>query len=142
MAPVSKQQIKAVNAILAAKGMMDDKANIISSATNGRTTHSSELFFEEAKILLAYLTREDKEKSNVKMLRKLFAMAHEMGWVTPGQKVAPGGRLIVVNNYGSVYAWVKKYGYLKKDLNKYSYEEFTKLLTQFENGPYAHSLKK
>jgi hypothetical protein len=138
----SKQQIKAVNAILAAKGLMHDKAHIISNATNGRTEHSSALYFEEAQILLAFLTREEKEKSNVLMLRKLFAMAHEMNWITQKTVVHTDGSLRPGNDYSAVYAWVKKYSPWKKDLNKHTYEELTKLVSQFEFGPYAHHLKK
>jgi hypothetical protein len=36
-----------------------------------------------------------------------------------------------------IYAWVEKYGYLHKHLNKYTYEELPKLVSQAEQCYYS-----
>ena len=142
MKPASKEQIKAVNATLAKAGLMDDKASIIKQVTNGRTEHSSELYFEEAKSMLMGLLKNTwKQQPKNKMISKIFAMAHEMGWVEKRTEVGKDGNLIKVNDYNRVYGWIKKYGYLNpKDLKEYEYKEIPKLVAQFENGPYKHYL--
>lgn len=137
----TKQQIKAINAFLAKNGLMEEKPAIISNATNGRTTHSTELTLQEAKQVLAGLLKP-KEKDNGPMIRKLFAMAHNLHWITETNEVQPDGSIIPVKGYARVLAWVEKYGYLGKPLNDYSYDELPKLVTQFELGPYKDYYKK
>lgn len=143
MKPASKEQIRAINATLAKRGLMEDKASIIKQLTNGRTTHSTELYFDEAKAALkSLLSNTWKHQPRNRMVSKLFAMAHEMGWVEKENRIDKDGRIRSHNNYRRVYGWIKKYGYLNpKDLKEYQYEEIPKLLTQFEQGPYQHYLK-
>lgn len=137
----TKQQIKAINAFLAKNGMMEDKAAIVSEATNGRTTHSTELYFDEAKQLLAgFLNQQPQD--NGPMVRKLFAMAHNLQWITETNQVQPNGSIKPVKDYSRLLAWVKKYGYLGKPLKQYTYSEMPKLVTQFELGPYKDFYKK
>lgn len=142
----SKEQIIAVNAILAKSGQMENKAHIIANATNGRTTHSSELFFEEAKGLIAALTNANTygktlRKPSKKMVGKLFAMAHEMGWIKQNVNVGKNG-LQNKKDYSILHNWIEKYGYLHKPLNQYSYSELPKLVYQLEHGVYKEYLSK
>jgi hypothetical protein len=141
MKPATKEQIRAINSVLAKSGLMDDKKSIIKEATLNRTEHSSELQFEEAKTLLKSLLSGTliKQPKN-KMISKIFAIAHEMGWIKK-QTIVDAAGMKTYNDYSPVYNWVKKYGYLKKDLAQYKYNEIPKLLTQFEQGPYQHYLK-
>lgn len=143
MKPATKEQIKAINAILVHKGLMDDKAGIIKAATNDRTAHSSQLYFSEAKVLLANFLSTGKMQPKNKMIGKIFAMAHEMGWIKRKTLVNSKGEVNVTNDYTPVYAWIKKYGFNNpKDLKEYKFDELPKLLTQFEFGPYADYLRK
>jgi hypothetical protein len=140
--PANKNQIIAINTALSKKGLMDEKRNIISNATNGRTTSSRDLFFDEAHSLLQFLntdTDTTQEKAD-KMVRKLFAMCYDLGWIKEKPVVGKGGKIEMKKDYSTLYEWVEKYGYLKKELRKYSYEELPKLLTQFQHGPYAYYL--
>lgn len=139
MKPATKKQIGAINAILVKRGMKEQKAEIIAEYTCGRTDHSSELYFDEAHALLQFLI--DKNQ-NSGMLRKLFAMAIEMGWCPLQTEVLENGTLKKGRNYSSVHTWVVKSGYLHKPLRQYSYQEMPKLVTQFEIGPYKHYLNK
>ena len=139
-------QIKAINAILARAGQMDNKAEIVLNATRGRTTHSSAMSFEEARALLLALNRNVKTaqapvKPAQKMAKKLFAMAHEMGWIKEVTLVTPSG-ITKKKDYSAVHAWIGKFGYLHKPLSQYTYSELPKLVAQFEYGPYKHFLNK
>lgn len=143
MSNATTKQIAAINGILAKRGLMEDKANIIAGVTNNRTTHSSELSFDEAKNFLSALLSGAKYQPKNKMISKIFAMAHEMGWVADKTVVAPGGEMQTKKDYSHVYAWIKKFGFGKgRDLREYQYNELPKLLTQFENGPYRDYLRK
>lgn len=142
MKPATTKQIAAINSILAKKGLMEDKPSIIASITNNRTTHSSELSFDEAKNFLSNLLSGAKYQPKNKMISKIFAMAHEMGWIEERWKVEGGGQMVKAKDYSHVYAWVKKYGFKKTDLRAYEYDELPKLLTQFEIGPYRDYLRK
>lgn len=140
------EKVKAINATLAKMGLMSDKADIVLNATDGRTTHSSAMSFEEARALLLALNRNVKTtqapvKPTQKMVNKLFAMAHQMGWITEETIVSPTG-MIKKKNYSRLYEWVTKYGYLHKPLNQYSYKEMPKLVSQFELGVYKTYLSK
>lgn len=142
MQTANKNQIIAINTVLQKMKLMDEKANIIKEATNGRTTHSSELTFKEAYQLLKALNEKPKPvDARQKMINKLFAMAHEIGWIKFKKVVTPYG-MATNRDSSALYNWVKKYGYLKKDLNEYAYEELPKLLSSFEFGPYKHYISK
>lgn len=141
MKPATPAQIKAVNSILAKRGLMEDKAEIIRLATLDRTTHSSELYFDEAKNLLSNLIDGKGYQPKNKMINKIFAMAHEMGWITKKTVVGDDGKMVEKKDYSHVYNWIKKYGFGKKDLKLYECREIPKLLTQFEQGPYRDYLK-
>lgn len=139
----------AINTILSKRGLMDLKKGMMLQASEGRTDHSSELYFEEAHQLLVALNTS-QPTTNTLMLRKLFAMAFEMGMIEARMMVSAkmepqqqtNYNIQTKNDYGRLYAWVNKYGYLKKELRAYSYEELPKLLSQFEFGPYKDFLNK
>lgn len=158
----SKEKIKAINAILVKTGQMENKAAIVSNATNNRTSHSSQLLMHEADALLSALqsSSKTKKKPSQKMVNKLFAMAHEMGWVTesvvvrqelnpeltPEGAPLPGSnyRLKTKKDYSRVYNWVLKYGWKQKPLSEYTYEELPKLISIFEYKvykPYIANIK-
>lgn len=143
----NKEQLKAIHATLYKKGLLCQKKTIVESFSNGRTDSSSQLYFEEAKELLMTfndsLKQDQAEKEAIdKMVRKLIAKAYEMGWIKTYTKADAKGELKQVKDYSSLYQWVNKYGYLKKDLKKYTYKELPKLLSQFEFGPYKDYISK
>jgi hypothetical protein len=136
------RQLQAIHAILHSRSLLHQKANIIEGASNGRCTSSKDLTFEEAGFLIASFGAPVKaDKPGQAMINKIFAIAHEMGWIPVIQEVQPDGKVKQRKDYSHLHAWILKYGYAKKPLNKYQYAEMPKLLTQFEQGPYAHWLK-
>ncbi|MBN8668752.1 MAG: hypothetical protein J0M30_14740 [Chitinophagales bacterium] len=149
MKPVDTKQIKAFNSILSKLGLANEKRDIIEQISGGRTRSTKELTWSELQSWLnsagpatrglqaAGLPKPD----NSRLMSKLFAMAHEMQWITYSRVVDTGGKIRNKKDYSHVHAWVEKYGYLKKPLNEYSYNELPKLVTQFELGPYRDYLK-
>ena len=138
-------QNKLLHGLLNQKGLLENKANIISGITKGRTESSKGMDFEEARLMITWLQtmpniapvdpnkKAQDDKSN-KMRRRIISMAHEMGWhnlVSGEWKIDMRG----LNN------WCLQHSYLKKELNGYSYQELPKLVSQFEMM-YKSFLKK
>lgn len=106
------------------------KEEMIWMHSDGRTTHISELYFDEAtKIITALLTGQVTYVSpKVKMTRKILSMAHELNWELADGRV----------DIDRVDNWCKSYGYLYKSLNLYTESELPALVTAFENMYLKH----
>lgn len=132
------QQLQRIHAALHMQGLLHHKADMVSSFTNGRSESSREMTSDEAAELLQMLneTQSAKQKeqgTKDKMVRHMIAMAHEMGWIKERAVVNGDGQVSRKKDYTDLHAWVEKYGYLKKPLNKYSYQELPTLVTAFKN---------
>lgn len=131
-------QNKMVYALLNKTGLLPQKENIVLGISNGRTASTRELSHEESIALIGYLQQQDKEPGEdprTAMRNKIFYYAHQLGWTKlnkHGKQVADGKR---------VDEWMIEYSYLKKKLNRYSYKELPKLVSQFE-AMYRSYLKK
>lgn len=139
------KQLQHIHAALHRLGLLRHKADMVSSYTNGRTSSSREMTAAEAQEMLATLNdHQPDEDKRQKMVKHIIAMAHEMGWIKESGVVSQEsgvGTLKKKKDYSDLHAWVEKYGYLKKPLNKYSYAELPNLVTAFKNV-YAAWLKK
>ena len=83
--------------------------------------HVSNMTFKGWQALMAHLNSLDPEYAGAeKMRRKLLAMAYEL---KGGDKVA---------GKAALEEWCKKFGYLHKPLNSYSYAELPALVTQYQ----------
>lgn len=124
---INTQLNRRLHMLLAQNRMMGQKAQLIEGATNGRSTSSKDLTVDEARSLISYLRTlpNAQQERAEKMRRKIISMAHEMGWHTlvAGRWIADMARL---ND------WMVKSSYLHKPINRYSYNELPKLVTQFE----------
>lgn len=116
---------KQLHGLLTQTGLNEQKANLVTGFTAGRSDSSKDLTNEEAKQMIHYLATKANEHGEAanKMRRKILSMAHEMHWHLTGTQKVDMERL---NN------WCTTLGYGKKALNKYTYEELPKLVTQFE----------
>jgi hypothetical protein len=143
MGSITKEQIIAINTIISNRGLKEQKKQMILDASEGRTESSKCLTFDEASVLLQFLNGEkSREQESIdRMVKKLFAMAYDLRWISNKTEVTTNG-LQSKKDYFVVYSWVLKYGYLGKELKAYKQNELPKLITQFEQGPYAHYLKK
>lgn len=59
--PVTTAQIKKIHVLLRQKGLMDEKATMASSISDGRTQSTKELSRDEAKRLITFLMDENAE---------------------------------------------------------------------------------
>ncbi len=122
--PLNKQ----LHALLNQTGLSGQKANLIHSFTNGRSTSSKDMSNLECHQLIAYLQGlpNDEQEAANRMRRKMLSYCHEMHWTVTnvyGKKIADVQRLD---------GWCEKFGYLHKKLNAYSHAELPKLVSQFE----------
>jgi hypothetical protein len=120
----TKQQVIAINTALHYKNLMGHKAEIIDAVTNGRTSSSKELTYDEAYALLQDLNKDNVTADEGKRMRNnIIAMAHEIGWIKK-----KNGK----NDYRKLDTWMKESSYLKKKLYDYSYKELPTLVTVFK----------
>lgn len=130
---ITPGQIKIINTIISVKKLGDLKRGMISDVSEGRVTSTKDLHFHEADALIKYLKADDKEDARAfKMRGKILSLAHEMDWHIPGTNKI---------NFARLNEWCVKFGYLHKRLDKYSYQELPKLVTQF-GSMYADFIKK
>lgn len=105
----------------------DQKETLVLSYTYGRTASSADMSGHECDELLRFLQQQYDARLSYHdsrsraMRRRFFSLVREKGW-TVDNKI----------NYDRVNAWLTQYGYLHKPLNKYTYAELPKLLSQFE----------
>jgi len=85
---------------------------------------------DEATDMIKHLKELDPENAKAdKMRKKILSMAHEMNWRVNGKV-----------NMKAIDTWCRNYSYLKKSLDRYTYKELPKLVSQFESV-YHHFLK-
>jgi hypothetical protein len=140
MKPASQKQIQALHIILHKKGLMQFKKEMVESFSNGRTSSSKELTMAEARDLLSALYGQSEspvKQDKAPMIRKLFGMCHEIGWITKKMVISENGGMEEVNDNTRVYEWVTNFGYLRKELRKYTYNELPKLVSVFEENIYV-----
>lgn len=136
------KQLQYIHAALHKKQLLKHKAEMVASFTNGRTESSREMTAAEADELLRSLNDHQPEAdAKDKMIRKIIAMAREMGVVTREPVVGPDGKVKQKSNYTRLNHWMLQLSYLKKPLNQYSYAELPKLVTQY-TAVYMSWLKK
>lgn len=124
-----------LNGLLNTTGLVSQKEALVLSATQGRSESRKDLTDSEAIGLINFLKQQPQPTAKEdKMRKKIISMAHEMHWhsLVNGKWKPDMKRL---ND------WCIKSSYLKKELNKYTYNELPKLVTQFSKV-YASFLKK
>ncbi len=116
---------KALFRILSELGLKteEDRHNLISGFTNGRTTSTKDLSDWEAESLIKHLESADYKACD-KMRKKIISMAIEMGWIVMRNNKPSG-------DMNAIEQWCLNRSYLKKGLNEYTYKELPKLVTQF-----------
>ena len=101
---------------------------IVWDYSRGRTESSKELSYTEINAIIKALEAGFTELGRCDIMRKkIISMAREMGWEVYSQQ-----RQKTVADMERIEAWCIKFGYLHKGLNKYTYTELPKLVTQFE----------
>lgn len=121
------KQYFALEADAIKRGFTFERSEIISDFTSGRKDGLTQLTPHEYNELIRWMQRTfstgytpEQIKANL-MRRKIISMFRKMGWHENGQA-----------DMERIYAWVVKYGYLKKRMNDYTYAELPALVTQVE----------
>lgn len=144
--PITQKQIQLISTLIHKQGLTANKPDIIESYSQGRTTSTKGLTMQEASELIGFLTNSQKDMNvSSKLMKKLFAMAFEMGWCPAEKVIGPDGQIKEKRNYSRLHAWVEKYGFAKKPLRSYTYNELPKLVSVFEEkiyNPYISNLQK
>lgn len=145
MSQITKPQIQIIHALLNKMNLMEGKQAFVSEFTNGRTERISLMEAKEAtEFIMRLKTLEQPSAEDVsreRMARNILAMAHELGWITKKMIADQNGKLKEVNDYTPLNQWLAVHGYLKKPLNKYTYNELPKLVSQFKEV-YKHYMNK
>lgn len=129
--------IKAIYGLLGKTALTSQKPALCFSFSNGRTESVSDLKVFEANELIRYLTDElnkannQQDESANQMRRKILSMCHRMLWETEEGKV----------DFERLNKWCAEKSYLKKELNKYTYQELPKLVSQF-TSVYKHAVNR
>ena len=133
MSKITPGQMKRLHALLNELGLKETKPELVYQVSNGRTASSKELGVDEAAALITHLSDKlpKKERSPIEircdqMRKKVFSLFRSMGYIY-GDTEADRKM-----NQTIIYAMIKKIGYLKKDLNKYTFDELPKLVSQVE----------
>lgn len=111
----------------------ETKADLVLQFTQERETSSAKMLVSECQELINHLNiikngPTDKKQAPAqnsvqnKMRRKILSICHEMNWKIGSQL-----------DWNRINFWLEKYGYLHKELNRYTEAELPKLVTQFEN---------
>ncbi len=141
--PITSNQIIIIQTIINKdNNLKAAKEDIIKEASSGRTSSVKELLFAEADSLIKGLKKDSSFKKELdksdpchKMRGKILSHAHELGW---HKKDAKG---VVIRDkatqkpkidFDRVNNWCIQYGFGKKRLDKYTYEELPKLVWQFQ----------
>lgn len=136
--PITNDQIIAIRTAMHRQFLTPYKEEIIESFTGGRTGSTKGMYKHEAYELLQFLNHNQMVADDTdKMIKKIFAMAFELGWIKKETIIGHGGNIVKRKIYKPLHDWVEKFGYLKKPLRKYEHNELPKLVWQFESGPYA-----
>ena len=119
---VKPYQLQKFHAILAKKQLMQNKEDLVFGISNGRTSSSSALTYNEMNRLIDHLNGNvDKDKADV-MRKKILYYAHLMDWHTEDKKI----------DWKRLNEWCKKYGHAHKYLNDYKLDELPLLVSQYE----------
>jgi hypothetical protein len=138
MTQITKSQIAAMHVLLHKHKLQDDKRDIIRQISKGRTESTLELTFTEAQTWINAMNKGEsfnskkEEDPRQRMINSIIAMAREMGTVRRKKVVDAAGKIQEKSDYSDFNKWMVEHSYMKKDLNKYTYEELPKLVSQFK----------
>lgn len=125
------KQKRIVHALLAKRGLMDMKAELVMVHTSGRTKHSSEMTRQEIARLINTLqdgfADQKPFEADRRMRRRILSLCYSLGWTRADQTQQK-----MVLDTDRLDAWMVKYSYKHKPLADYRHHELPLLVTQFE----------
>lgn len=85
MIPRTVEQNKQLYSLLNEKRLLQVKGELVESFSDGRTSKSSELSYDECDRLIRHLRYGMDPLQNAR--RKVLSLAHDLGWETPDGKI-------------------------------------------------------
>lgn len=135
MKKATPAQIKKFHALLNEKRLMEHKADIVNEFTDGKQTSTKEMTMEQMIQAIEHLeanknaktasTKTKRDSSLDRQRKKIIGFCREMG-----MEKEKNGKTVA--DMDSVYKFILKVGYLKKDLNDYTAQEMPILVTVIE----------
>lgn len=131
-------------------GWMEHKPDLVTSFTEGRTHHSSEMNDAEARELISHIRRNNPKTKSArqfettgipassnaadKMRKKILSMCHKMQWYKRDEY----GSLLLKKgkpqlDWERIDNFCVARSHYKKELKKHSSQELPTLVTQFQN---------
>lgn len=115
---------------------MKYRHELVFSFSDGDTEKSNHLSEKQIDDMIEYLQHYKGGSSNPlaefnsgqRMRRRILSICYTLGWVVLDKEK---GRHVV--DMERLQGWMRKYSYLHKGLNEYSYQELPTVVTQFEN---------
>jgi hypothetical protein len=125
---ITKQQLVCINTIISKRNIgKEAKEVMVQGFSGGRASSSKDLTFAEAAAMIKHLKQNDPHKASVeKMKGKILYYAREMGWT----KTNANGKQVC--DVKAIDNWCLKFGCVKRKLDSYTFDELTKVLTQFQ----------
>ncbi|MFK5855123.1 MAG: hypothetical protein QM503_03255 [Bacteroidota bacterium] len=116
-------------------GSFDQRHDIVTSYTDGRTHNSSDMSTSEIITLINNLENHHRDtgaplndfQKGDRMRKRVLSLFHQYGYA----KYSPEKKKMIID-FDRLDGWMLKFGYLHKKLNKYKYAELPKLVTQVE----------
>lgn len=107
-------------------GHIAERQELIHTFTDGRKEGLKSLTETEYREFCRWIELKFNPNTNSKecdnMRKKIIMLFRKMEYTLPGGK----------SDMKAIYSWVIKYGYQKKPLNQYAYNELPKLVSQAE----------
>lgn len=125
---MNTKQNSRLHGLLASLGLTEEKENIISEFTEGRTKSSRDLSEEEADALIEKLEADEGQRAD-HMRKTIISRAYEIGWGNNRTREA------IKDTVAKINEWCNTHSYLHKPLNSYTLKELPKLVTQFKQIP-------
>ncbi|WP_400192796.1 hypothetical protein [Hymenobacter sp. B81] len=127
---ITLPQNKRLHQLINQLGLKDEKEALVREFSGIGATSSKQLLTQEAMRLIKHLedcaanpeASQERAMRADKMRNKILSLAHEMRWELDGGRV----------DMKRVNEWCQARGFGKKDLNQYTYDELTKLVSQFK----------
>ena len=121
---ITNPQLEKFHVLLNNLGIIDQKQHMVYSISDGRTTSSKELSFDEARTLIMNLSQYDPRERTKSVI---FSLAYKAGIIygesDTDKKI----------NTAKLNAFIRDRGAVKKDLNEMNQQELNKVHRQFES---------
>lgn len=130
---ITSAQSKLIHTLLSKNDLMQHKAVLCHSFSNGRTEHSSELTLDEAKSFITYLKNSDEGTSYVKRIFHLAYLSDIIYGDTDEDKAM---------NTAKLNSFLEQRGTVKKPLHQQNIKELKRTVRQLEAILDKTSIKK